>query len=355
MKILITGICGFVGNQIARRIKATNDNVRLIGLDNFIRGGSELNRRSAEQLCETFLHADIRSEADLQLLPDVDWVIDCAALPSVLAGTDGDGSSRQLIGHNLVGTLNLLEYCRRSDAGLILLSTSRVYSIRPLAELALNEAIDRYMLDVSQPLPPGITDAGINESFSTTPPVSLYGATKIASETMALEYGQTFGFPVRVNRCGVLAGAGQFGRPDQGIFSFWIHSHLAKRPLRYIGCRGNGFQVRDCLHPIDLADLLVMQIGAGSDPTKPLINNVSGGFESSRSLRQLTRWCDARFGRHAVASSDEVRPFDLPWIVLDSTLARSAWQWNPQRTTEMILEEIAEFALRSPDWLEISS
>ncbi|QEF98811.1 CDP-paratose 2-epimerase [Stieleria maiorica] len=355
MKILITGICGFAGSQIARRIKAIRDDVQLIGLDNFIRAGSELNRRAAEQLCETFLHADIRRDDDWDSVPDVDWVIDCAALPSVLAGTDGHGSPRQLIGHNLIGTLNLLEYCRRSDAGVILLSTSRVYSIRPLAALPLIESTDRYQLDASQTLPAGISPEGIAESFSTSPPVSLYGATKVASETLALEYGQSFGFPVRVNRCGVLAGAGQFGRADQGIFSFWIHSHRAKRPLRYIGCRGTGFQVRDCLHPIDVADLLLKQIDAGSDPNKPLINNVSGGLESSRSLCQLTHWCDRRFGERSVAGSDEVRPFDLPWIVLDSSLARSCWNWSPKRTTDMILEEIAEFASRSPDWLEISS
>ena len=36
---------------------------------------------------------------------------------------------------------------------------------------------------------------------------------------LILEYGECFGFPVWINRCGVLAGAGQFGKADQGIFS----------------------------------------------------------------------------------------------------------------------------------------
>src|SRR5207247_9786355 len=62
--------------------------------------------------------------------------------------------------------------------------------------------------------------------ISTTPPVSLYGSTKLASEFIALEYGGAFGLPVWINRCGVLAGAGQFGTPDQGIFAFWINSYL---------------------------------------------------------------------------------------------------------------------------------
>lgn len=47
---------------------------------------------------------------------------------------------------------------------------------------------------------------------------------------MALEYGAAFDFPVWITRCGVLAGAGQFGTPDQGIFAYWINAHLRRRP-----------------------------------------------------------------------------------------------------------------------------
>ena len=77
-------------------------------------------------------HGDIRLASDGDALPRVDWVIDAAAQPSVLAGRDGKTSRRQLLEHNLLGTINLLEYCRASRAGFILLSTSRVYSIRGL-------------------------------------------------------------------------------------------------------------------------------------------------------------------------------------------------------------------------------
>src|SRR6185312_13208555 len=99
---------------------------------------------------------------------------------------------------------------------------------------------------------------GVAENFSTQAPVSLYGSAKLASELLSLEYGEAFGFPVFVNRCGVLAGAGQFGKADQGIFSFWIHSWKSKRPLKYIGFGGQGHQVRDCLHPRDLTTLLAL-------------------------------------------------------------------------------------------------
>src|SRR5690606_7073558 len=142
-------------------------------------------------------------------------------------------SSRQLVEHNLGGTINLLEYCKARKAQFILLSTSRVYAIGPLATLAVTVRDGAFVPDESRPLPPGLSPAGLGETFSTGAPISLYGATKLASEAMALEYGETFGFPVFINRCGVLAGAGQFGRPDQGIFAYWVNSWLRKRPLKY--------------------------------------------------------------------------------------------------------------------------
>ena len=73
------------------------------------------------------------------------------------------------------------------------------------------------------------------------------------------------------------------------------------------------------------------------------------------SLAQLTDWCDARFGRHAVASEAAPRPFDIPWMVLDSTLAEKTWNWSPKILLPQVLEEIAQHAERQPDWLEISN
>ena len=67
-----------------------------------------------------------------------------------------------------------------------------------------------------------------------------------------------------VDRCGVMAGAGQFGTPGQGIFAFWVNAHLRRRPLRYIGFDGMGKQVRDALHPADLAALVDTQMRRGA-------------------------------------------------------------------------------------------
>jgi CDP-paratose 2-epimerase len=297
-------------------------------------------------------HGDIRCASDFEALPAVDWVIDAAANPSVLAGIDGQTSSRQLIEHNLVGTINILEYCKRHQAGFILISTSRVYSIGPLADVEVEAVGEAFRLNDGQELPPGLTSAGVAESFSTAPPISLYGSSKLASEVLALEYGETFNFPVWINRCGVLAGAGQFGRPDQGIFAFWINAWLRRRPLTYIGFGGNGYQVRDCLHPRDLALLLRRQMDAPAGPQRVL--NFGGGADHAMSLAELSSWCRDRYGDHHVSGTPETRRFDIPWMVMDAAAARETWGWTPQTALEEILAEIAHHAERHPAWLELS-
>lgn len=352
MRVLITGICGFVGSTLAAALQEAAPGTEIIGIDNLVRPGSEANRQGLRRHGVKVFHGDIRCASDFETIPAVDWVIDAAANPSVLAGVDGLTSSRQLVEHNLAGTINILEYCKRTGAGFILLSTSRVYSIQALAGIEVEVEGSAFRPKQGEPLPAGLSVAGVAESFSTAPPVSLYGSTKLASEVMALEYGETFGLPVWINRCGVLAGAGQFGRPDQGIFSFWINSWLRRRPLSYIGFGGQGYQVRDCLHPRDLVPLLRKQMRAGSGPARVL--NLGGGTDNAMSLAELSLWCRERYGEHQVSPHPEPRRFDIPWMVMDSGLAKGAWDWTPQTKMEEILSEIARHAEQHPAWLEIS-
>jgi CDP-paratose 2-epimerase len=350
MKILITGICGFVGSRLAQTLQERLTDVEITGIDNLLRSGSETNRQQLTDAGCKFVHGDLRMRSDVESLPPCDWVIDAAANPSVLAGVDGKSSPRQLNEHNLAGTLNILEYCRLHKAGLILLSTSRVYSVRELAALPVVVQQQAFVLDGKLLNRTGVTAQGITEDFPTTPPISLYGATKLASEVMANEYGLTFDFPVWINRCGVLAGAGQFGTAEQGIFSYWLHAHAARRRLRYIGFGGKGYQVRDAFHPDDLANLITIQIKR--DPPVNATFNAGGGPDNAMSLAQLTAWCDERFGTHAPEADERPRAFDIPWFVMDYGRSSRELGWSPQRSLTSILEEIAEHVRMHPDWLK---
>ncbi len=351
MKVLITGICGFAGSTLAVEMLRQVPGIEIIGLDNLSRPGSELNRQGWKKQGVRLFHGDIRSASDLESLPAVDWVLDAAANPSVLAGVQGQTSSRQLIEHNLVGTINLLEYCKRTKSGFLMLSTSRVYSLPRLAGLKM-EISGNAFVPWNDAIP-GLTAKGVTEAFSTEAPLSLYGASKLASEVLALDYGVAFDLPVHINRCGVLAGAGQFGKADQGIFSYWIHSWRWKRPLKYIGFGGTGHQVRDCLHPRDVVSLLLKQMKSGGKGGAVL--NVSGGTDHAMSLAQLSDWCAKRFGAHEVQREPKDRLYDVPWLVLDASQAEKQWGWRPVTPLESILDEIARHAEAHPDWLDLST
>lgn len=354
MAVLISGICGFVGSSLAQYLLESKPDRAVFGFDNFSRPGSHVNRDILAQLGIKVFHADVRQPSDIDVLPHADWVIDAAANPSVLAGADGRSSGRQVVESNLYGTVNLLEYAKRNRSGFILLSSSRVYSIAELQQIPLKNGPDSMHFDESKTAPQGASAEGIDESFSTSAPISLYGGTKLSSEIMALEYSALANIPVWINRCGVLAGAGQFGRPDQGIFAYWINAYKARETLKYVGFGGTGHQVRDCLHPRDLSMLIEKQMGTTYSDKKQICN-IGGGAKNSMSLRQLSQWCAARFGEHEVVSSPEPRQFDVPWIVMNNRLAKDTWDFYPTVSLESILDEIAVHAQHHPEWLKLSA
>jgi CDP-paratose 2-epimerase len=353
VKLLITGICGFVGCALAERLLESEADLSLCGIDNLMRPGSETNRARLGKLGVQFIHGDIRTASDVDALPKADWVIDAAANPSVLAGIGIDGGSRQLLEHNLGSMIHVLEYCKRHKAGLIILSSSRIYSIPALVALPLRDNGQAFELDPSAALPTGVSAEGIGPCFSTQAPLSLYGSTKLACEVLALEYGAAFDFPVWVTRCGVMAGEGQFGTPAQGIFAYWVNAHLRGRPLTYIGFDGKGKQVRDALHPTDLAVLLSKQMRAARKGGRR-IYTAGGGAGNAMSLRQLNAWCDARSAPRTPASDLRPRAFDIPWVIMDNSEAAAEFDWRPTKTLDNILTRIAAHAEQHPNWLETS-
>jgi CDP-paratose 2-epimerase len=69
------------------------------------------------------------------------------------------------------------------------------------------------------------------------------------------------------------------------------------------------------------------------------------------SLAQLTAWCDQRFGPQQPIADGSERPYDVPWLILDSSKALTKTAWKPQIGLQQILEETADHAVANPDWL----
>jgi CDP-paratose 2-epimerase len=343
MKLLVTGGAGFVGSSLALALKTRHPEWTVTALDNLKRRGSELGLPRLAAGGVAFVHGDIRVASDLAAAGPCDVLLECSAEPSVLAGLDG--SPDYVLDTNLGGTIHCLEAARKSGAGFLFLSTSRVYPIEGLSRLPLRETETRFEL-ASPDGRPGLSEYGIAEDFPLEGARSLYGATKLCSELLIAEYVAAYGLKAVVNRCGVLAGPWQMGRVDQGIIMHWASSHFFGWPLRYIGYGGSGKQVRDILHVDDLADLVDLEIPRLAE-LKGRTFNVGGGREVSVSLLDLTELCaDATGRRVPIAAVAETRVADVPLYLTDTRRVCAELGWAPSRTAADIVRDSVEW-LRS--------
>jgi CDP-paratose 2-epimerase len=339
--ILITGGAGFVGSNLAFWLKTHCPEAQVTALDNLKRRGSETNLPRLREGGVQFVHGDIRNPEDLRFgNRALDLILECSAEPSVLAGY-GEAPD-YVINTNLVGTINCLELARRSKADLIFLSTSRIYPIQTLNQIATVEEDTRFAIALEQSLP-GVSARGISEQFPLEGARSLYGATKLCSELLIQEYGAMYGLRFVVNRCGVLTGPWQMGKVDQGVFALWVAMHYFRRELNYIGWGGQGKQVRDLLHVDDLAELLAIQLGDLARFSGQTFN-VGGGVTSSLSLQETTQLCreitgnDIPVHRHA-----DNRPADMKLYITDNQRVTAATGWSPRRGPRETLASIYDW------------
>jgi CDP-paratose 2-epimerase len=348
--ILITGGAGFVGSSLAIHLKSRHPELSITALDNLHRRGSELNLPRLKAAGVSFEHGDIRCPSDLRFSKSApDLMIECSAEPSAQAGYGG--SPEFLIQTNLNGCYHCLEFARETRADFLFISTSRVYPVKQLNELAFHETDSRFALNEEQVIH-GASPQGVSESFPLEGARSLYGMTKLAGELMVVEYADAYGIRSVVNRCGLIAGPWQMGKTDQGVISLWVAAHYFQRPLQYIGFGGSGKQVRDILHIDDLCDLIEDQI-VNFDRYSGRLFNAGGGLTGSLSLREMTALCQKITGRSIpVASSTEDRPADIRIFLTDHRKLTAHRQWQPRRKPETVLNDIYEWIRREEKFLK---
>ena len=132
-KILITGGCGFIGTNIALKLK--KENFKVFSLDNLSRRGSIFNKKILSREKIKNYKIDISDYTKLSKLDRFDLIIDCCAEPSVeVSKNDID----RVINTNLIGTYNILKKCLKDKSRIIFLSSSRVYPIKKISKLYKN-------------------------------------------------------------------------------------------------------------------------------------------------------------------------------------------------------------------------
>jgi CDP-paratose 2-epimerase len=336
MRILITGGAGFVGSNLSMAIRTTFPAAEVVCMDNLYRRGSELNLPRLEKAGVQFHRGDVREPDGFPPGP-FDFLIECSAEPSVLAGQGG--SPDYLFQTNLVGGYHCLEKARAWGSRFLFLSTSRVYPIARLEAHPWREEATRFVWEEGDTT--GISSQGVGEKMHMTGARSLYGFTKLAAEQLIEEYRATYGLRAVINRCGVIAGPWQFGKVDQGVASLWVMSHHFGRSLSYIGYGGTGKQVRDFLHVDDLCDLVGEQM-CNFDQWDGWSGNVSGGAANAASLCELTTLCRDVTGKTIpIDAVPANRPNDLRIFIGDCAHLFARTEWHPRRDIRRIVEDIS--------------
>jgi CDP-paratose 2-epimerase len=333
LKVLITGGCGFLGSCLAMYLRERGHAV--VAMDNLVRRGSESNIERLEKYGVAFVHGDVRCPEDFKNLPSgIELICDASAQPSVVSGYSNPTFD---LTNNTLGVINVLEYARGHHCPLIFCSSNRVYSAYKINELPRREGASRMEWDShawrSTPVehrPQGFDpDIGISEEFSLDGPgKSIYGVSKLMADIVCQEYADAFDTPVIVNRLGVISGAGQFGKVDQGWVVWWAVACRFGLPLTYIGWGGK--QVRDILFVDDVCSLLALEI-AQIGSLRSGVFNAGGGSANSISLVEATEFFEKKMGR-AIAMTHEKTPrkADTVIYITDNRKVERVLGWKPQ-------------------------
>jgi len=332
VQILITGGAGFVGSDLAVRLSEQNH--RVVVMDNLVRRGSESNLEKLAHHGVTFVHGDVRNPEDFLNLPrGIEFVCDTSAQPSVVSGYSNPLFD---ISNNSLGVIRVLEFVRERGCPLIFFSSNRVYVADRLVNLPRRETATRIEWDLqtwkqipAESRPRGFDPLhGVSEEFAVDGGQrSIYGLSKLIADLACQEYAHAFDIPIVVNRFGVIAGTGQFAKLDQGWVVWWAIAHYFRLPLKYIGW--NGKQVRDILFLEDVCDLVELQINQ-IDRFRGDVFNLGGGAANSLSLREGTSLLEGKLGHGTTITAEEsVRKADLPIYYTDNRKASKALNWQP--------------------------
>ncbi len=293
--ILVTGSSGLIGSEAVEYFDRRGH--KIVGVDNNMRaeffgpsGDTSWNLNRLRNCTRQFTSEslDIRNREGIMGLfrsNRFDLILHCAAQPSHDKAAEIPFLDFEV---NALGTLNLLEAARQHcrDAAFILMSTNKVYGDAP-NEKPLRETETRY--DYSDPADYDGIDETCRIDRSTH---SLFGASKVAADIYAQEYGRYFGMPVGIFRGGSLTGPSHSGVELHGFLSYLLKVSLSGRAYTVWGYRGK--QVRDNLHSFDV--VRAMEEFA-LNPRSAEVYNLGGGRANSISVREAITSIEELTGR----------------------------------------------------------
>jgi CDP-paratose 2-epimerase len=211
---------------------------------------------------------------------------------------------------NATGTLNLLEATRRHarDAAFIFCSTNKVYGDAP--NRLLYQSLPTRYEPTSVLFRDGLTELmSIDQSMH-----SVFGASKVAADIMAQEYGRYFDMNTGVFRGGCLTGQHHAGAKLHGFLSYLVRCIVHDEPYTIFGY--NGKQVRDNIHASDMVAAFVAFM---ITPRPGEVYNIGGGRANSCSVIEAIKMVEKEHGRQAnhITYSGIARRGDHKWWITD--------------------------------------
>jgi UDP-glucuronate 4-epimerase len=303
MRFLITGTAGFVGFHLAQRLLA--DGHTVLGIDGLTPYYDQTLKRRRHEILAQFPKFTARE----LMLEDAPRLTGCVAEAAAevtvhLAAQAGvrysNENPRAYIDSNIVGTANLLEALRAHPSRhLLLASTSAVYGA-----------------NVQQPF---------EESHRSDQPLSIYAATKKATEAIAYSYAHLFGCPITTMR--LFTVYGPWGRPDMALFKF-TGSIIAGTPIEVYG---EGKMTRDFTYVDDVVEAMCRLTErppavAGAAPYR--VVNIGNG--SPLGLEEFIATIELAVGHKAVRHLMPMQPGDVPATWASTALLEALTGFKPR-------------------------
>jgi len=238
MKILVTGVAGFIGMHSAKKL--LDDGHEIIGIDNLNDYYDVTLKKDRLKVLESYKHfrflkLDIKDQKDILELFKKEVpqrVLHLAAQAGVRYSIE---NPYVYIDSNIQGFLNILEGCRAiKTEHLVFASSSSVYG--------------------------GNTKIPFSEHDNVDHPISLYAATKKANELMAHAYSHLYQIPTTGLRFFTVYGP--WGRPDMALFLF-TKAILQDQPIDIFN---HGKMIRDFTYVDDIVESLVRIIDKIATP-----------------------------------------------------------------------------------------
>lgn len=313
MRVLITGVAGFIGSSLADRLLGLGHSV--VGVDNFATGQPEFLAAASTNPNFTLLKQDL---LDLEPLIDaaagVDLVVHFAANADVRFGPD---HPRRDLEQNVIATWNVLEAMRRNGVKRIAFSsTGSVYGESPVI-----------------PTP---------EDAPFPIQTSLYGASKLSAEGLISAYCESFGMEGFIFRFVSILGE----RYTHGhVLDFYKSLRADPARLRVLG---NGTQRKSYLYIQDCIDAILVALDKGKDR----VNIFNLGTNEYCQVNDSIGWITAHLGVSPAldyTGGDRGWIGDNPFIFLETKKIRSLG-WEPKLTIRQAVIQTVVY-LQNNNWV----